>query len=122
MKSTPTEEMMMKKSNAVKYTFFPKVFDDHEKNDNMCVFNTFVATYSRTIKKLTQERFIELCYQVQGIQITKTNSLNSLDKDIEDDEEPNMIKNTWIKLPKNLKAEAFQLRPLWLMVILQKKF
>ena len=31
MKATPTEEMMMKKSNAVKYTFFPKVFDDHEK-------------------------------------------------------------------------------------------
>jgi len=97
MKATPTEEMMMKRAKAVKYTFLPEVFDKHEKNDNLCVFNTFVATYKDHIKKLTQERFIELCYQVQGIQITNTNSLNSLDKDVEDDEEPEMIKNTWKK-------------------------
>ena len=63
----------------------------------MCVFNTFVATYSRTIKKLTQERFIELCYLVQGIQITKTNSLSLLDKDVEDDEFDDTIKNSWTK-------------------------
>ncbi len=97
MKATPTEDMMMKGAKAVKYTFFPKVFDDHEKNDGFCVFNTFVAAYSRTIKKLTQERLIELCYQVQGIQITNTNSLNSFDKDVEDDEDEEKserIKNT----------------------------
>ena len=94
MEATPTKNMMMKRAKAVKYTFFPKVFDKHEKDGGLCVFNTFVATYSRTIKKLTEERFIDLCYQVRGPgqTITNTNSLNSLDKDIEDDEEPEMIK------------------------------
>ena len=96
MSATPTEDMMMKRAQAVKYTFFPEVFDKFEKNDGYCVFNTFVATYSQYIKKLTQERFIEMCYQVRGEQITNINSLNSLDKDIDDDE-PKMIKNTWSK-------------------------
>ena len=94
MKATPTEDMMMKRAKAVQYTFFPEVSDKHEKNDGHCVFNTFIATYSKYIKKLTQERFIELCYQVRGIQVSNINSLNSLDKDIDDDE-PEMIKNTW---------------------------
>ena len=67
MKATPTEEMMMKRAKAVKYTFLPEVFEEHEKNDDLCAFNTFVATYKDHIKKLTQERLLELCYQVQGI-------------------------------------------------------
>ena len=46
-------------------------------------------------QKLTQERFIQLCYEVRGLQVSNINSLNSLDKDIDDDE-PEMIKNTWI--------------------------
>ena len=96
MRATPSEEMMMKRAKAVQYTFLPEVFDKFEKGDGYCVFNTFVATYSQYIKKLTQERFIEMCYQVRGEQITNINSLNSLDKDIDDDE-PKMIKNTWSK-------------------------
>ena len=109
MQATPTDQMMMKRAQAVKYTFFPEVFDKFEKNDGYCVFNTFVATYSQYIKKLTDERFLELCYQVRGQTITNVNSLNSLDKDIDDDE-PEMIKNTWSKddgvSPKMLLTSA----------------
>ena len=96
MSATPTEDMMMKRAKAVQYTFLPEVFDKFEKDDGYCVFNKFVATYSQYIKKLTQERFIQLCYEVKGIQVSNINSLNSLDKDIDDDE-PKMIKNTWTK-------------------------
>ena len=39
MSATPTEFMMMKRAKAVKYTFFPKVFDDHERNDDMCIIH-----------------------------------------------------------------------------------
>ena len=93
MSATPTEDMMMKRAKAVQYTFLPEVFDKFEKHDGFCVLNTFVAIYSQYIKKLTQERFIELCYQVRGLQVSNTNSLNSLDKDIDDDE-PEIVKNT----------------------------
>ena len=95
MSASPTEDMMMKRAKAVQYAFLPEVFDKHEKDDGFCVLNTFVATYSQYIKKLTQERFIQLCYEVKGIQVSNINSLNSLDKDIDDDE-PEMIKNTWV--------------------------
>ena len=97
MQATPTDQMMMKRAQAVKYTFFPEVFDKFEKNDGYCVFNTFVATYSKYIKKLTDERFLELCYQVRGQTITNVNSLNSLDKDVEDDAFDDTIKNSWTK-------------------------
>ena len=42
MSATPTEFMMMKKAKAVKYTFFPKVFDDHEK---MMIFVLLIHLY-----------------------------------------------------------------------------
>ena len=69
MQATPTEDMMMKRAKAVQYTFLPEVFDKFEKDDGYCVFNNFVATYSKYIKKLTDERFLELCYQVIGSQM-----------------------------------------------------
>ena len=94
MSATPTEDMMMKRAKPVQYTFLPEVVDKNDRNIGLCVLDTFVAKYSKCIKKLTQEQFIELCYQVKGIQVSNINSLNSLDKDIDDDE-PEMIKNTW---------------------------
>ena len=100
---TATEDMMMRRAKPIQYNFFPEVNEKHEKNDGFCVFNTFVATYSQYIKKLTQERFIELCYQVRGVthsldkDIVVTGvSTQSLDKDIVDEDEPELIKNRWI--------------------------
>ena len=61
-----------------------------------CVFDTFLGIYQPYLQKLTKERFIELCYQVRGIQINKINSVNSLDKGIsDDDDDVELIQNTW---------------------------
>ena len=37
MQATPTDQMMMKRAQAVKYTFFPEVFDKFEKWWILCV-------------------------------------------------------------------------------------
>jgi hypothetical protein len=115
MSATPTEDMMMKRAQPVEYTFLPEVFDKNDKHNGYCVFDTFVATYSKHIKKLTQERFLELCYQVIGSQMGNIKKLDnndvyafddlhtfnskSLDKDInddDDDDKPETDEASWV--------------------------
>ena len=61
MKSEPTEEMWMTAAKPVTYSFLPEVNDMHNKDNGFCVFDTFIGTYSKYIKKLTKEKFIKLC-------------------------------------------------------------
>ena len=69
--------MMMKSSKPIKYSFIVSdVNDEYNKNNGFCVFDTFVNTYSKHIKKLTQERFIEMCYS------TIKNDFDDLDASI----------------------------------------
>ena len=94
MNAIATEDMMMKKAHHLKYSFMPTVFDEYEKNDGFCVFNSFVRTYSEHIKTLDEKRFMDLCYRVRGIDI----AINSLDKDIvADDEDSEQTPMQWQK-------------------------
>ena len=53
----------MKSAKPIKYSFIVSdVNDDYNKNNGFCVFDSFVGTYSKYIKTLTQDRFTEMCY------------------------------------------------------------
>lgn len=57
----------MQASKPVTYDFIPND-EKYNKNDNFCVFDTFVGIYSQYIKKMTKDYFISLCEEVLGIE------------------------------------------------------
>jgi len=57
--------MLMKAAKVVAYDFIPEN-KDLLKNEGFCVIDNFVGTYGKRIKKLTQDYFIGLCYEVRG--------------------------------------------------------
>ena len=79
---------LMRSCDAVEYDFIPadKTLD---LGNGFCVVDQFVGTYSKDIKSLTREYFIELCYLVRGeIPPSKTDVLKSnLDVGISEDED-----------------------------------
>ncbi|MEI7669711.1 MAG: HNH endonuclease signature motif containing protein, partial [Pseudomonadota bacterium] len=97
---THPRDIMMKASSHVSYNFIPNDESLLKKNDvlDMCVPTQFVGIYGDLIKKLTDEYFIKLCYQVRGeVQISNiTQSRLDIDFcDDEDDDEPVMPTNQW---------------------------
>ena len=77
LKATPTQNMMMKMMKPIEYAFInADVNDEYNKNNGFCVFDTFVGTYSKYIKKLNQDRFVEMCYN------TIKNDFDNLDASI----------------------------------------
>ena len=97
----------MRASNAVEYDFIP-ADRSLDTGNGFCVIDQFVETYSKFIKHLTRDYFIELCYLVRGeMPPTKTNILKAnIDLDINDDEEYyNPITDKWkLKLIIILKS------------------
>ena len=79
--------MLMKSAKVVDYDFIPEN-KDLLKNDGFCVIDNFVGTYGKRIKKITQDYFIDLCYQVRGEKSpNETKQISRLDDGINDDEE-----------------------------------
>ena len=88
---------LMRSSNAVEYDFIP-ADRSLDIGDGFCVIDQFVGVYSKYIKSLTVEHFIDLCYLVRGeMPPTKTNILKAnIDLNISEDEEYyNPITDKW---------------------------
>ena len=68
---------------------FPSVQSDDKflSNPGFCVPDQFVNTYSKYIKKLTLDYFIDLCYKVRGEDRTVEIKKSLLDYDLKDDDE-----------------------------------
>ena len=90
--SSEPEMMMMRKYNPLIHNFIPSD-DKLLKNEGFCVPDQFVGTYSKFIKELTLDYFIELCYQVRGEVASGEKQISSLDVGISDDEDDLVIIN-----------------------------
>ena len=65
----------MQASQPVIYDFIPND-ERYNKNENFCVFDTFVGIYSQYIKKMTRDYFISLCEEVLGLEKFKPSPLD----------------------------------------------
>ena len=88
---THPKDILMKASSHISYNFIPSDDSLLEKNIvlDMCVPFQFVGIYGSLIKKLTDDYFIDLCYQVRGeVSTPKSNIQQSrLDVDLCDEDE-----------------------------------
>ena len=84
-------QMMMRKYEPLKYNFIQSD-DKFLSNPGFCVPDQFVNTYSKYIKKLTLDYFIDLCYKVRGEDRTVEIKKSLLDYDLKDDDEDNKDK------------------------------
>ncbi len=96
----------MRAASPVEYSFIPADYS-LLKNDGFCVRDQFLGIYSPLIKHLTEDYFIDLCYQVRGEQRPSKKIISALDvgiEGIEDDSDeeawnikdgvsPDMLKN-----------------------------
>ena len=78
--------MLMRKYEPLRYNFIPA---DNKLlvNEGFCVPDVFVGTYSKYIKKLTLDYFIELCYEARCEDQLTEHKQNSLDEGLEEDDE-----------------------------------
>ena len=88
---TIPSQMMMRKYEPLKYNFIQSD-DKFLSNPGFCVPDQFVNTYSKYIKKLTLDYFIDLCYKVRGEDRTVEIKKSLLDYDLKDDDEDNKDK------------------------------
>ena len=78
-----TELMYMRSFTPLNYDFIPS--DDRLLfNENFCVPDQFISTYSPHIKKLNLSYFTELCNYVRGDSLDVINIINPLDEGIDD--------------------------------------
>ena len=92
--SASPETMPMREYEPIIYNFIPS--DDKLLiNPGFCVPDQFVGTYSKYIKKLTLDYFIDLCYKVRGESRTETKQISLLDVDIKDDEDDDNLIKRW---------------------------
>jgi hypothetical protein len=80
------ENILMRKSKHMSYDF---ILEDTRKlsNNDMCTVDNFLGTYQPLIKKLSYNKFIELCYASQNIQNPNSNTKSRLDDGLDDDED-----------------------------------
>jgi hypothetical protein len=92
--SASPETMMMKLYKPLQYNFIPSD-DKLLVNPGFCVPDQFVSTYSKFIKSLNFDHFIDLCYRVRGETRNETKQKSLLDVDIKDDEDDDKTPKRW---------------------------
>ncbi len=79
--------MLMRSADHVEYDFIPSD-DKLLQNDGFCVLDVFLGIYSKLIKKLTREFFIDLCYQVRcEVKPAEIIQISSLDAGLDYDDD-----------------------------------
>ena len=80
---------LMKSVSPIDYSFVP-ADTSLLKNDGFCVLDQFLGIYGESIKHLTKDYFIDMCYKVRGEERPAKKEISALDvgiEGIEDEEE-----------------------------------
>ena len=85
---------LMKAVSPIDYSFVP-ADTSLLKNDGFCVIDQFLGIYGESIKHLTKDYFIDLCYKVRGEQRPAKKEISALDVGIEGIEDDDELPDAW---------------------------
>ena len=87
------KNMPMFKAKPVVYDFIPND-EKFNKNNGFCVSDVFISLYKNQIKKLTLDKFIDMCYDVRGETPHSPFRKSLLDVGIDSDSDDEEYENT----------------------------
>ena len=93
-KSEAEGSQLMKAVSPIDYSFVP-ADTSLLKNEGFCVLDQFLGIYSESIKHLTKDYFIDLCYKVRGEERPVKKEISALDVGIEGIEEEEDRPDVW---------------------------